>query len=99
MAELSMYEVQYPSGTTRQKLSEDDAKVFGDRAKRVGEVKKLSPVEVSRPGYADDSSNVESVPPKAPEADRPAGEPVRPEVDEKRAADPKNKARAATPSK
>lgn len=89
MAELAMYEVEYRAGTTRQKLSEEDAKVFGDRAKKVGGVKKLSPVEVSRPGYADDSSNVESVAPKAPEpkADE--------KSDEKVADAPKNKARSA----
>lgn len=54
MAELSLYEVPHRNGTMRVKLSAEEAEsVYGDRAKKVGDVEQAQPQPVSSQPWAE----------------------------------------------
>jgi hypothetical protein len=53
VADLALYEVPHRDHTMTVKLSAEDAEaLYGDQAKKIGEVKKAEPQPVSKPPYA-----------------------------------------------
>lgn len=67
MAELSMYEVQHRGIKTMMKMSDEDAAVYGDLAKKVGDVKPAERQDVTQPPWAtlDSEKESEATPPQA----------------------------------
>jgi len=87
MADLGLYDVDFNGYTTQMQLSDGDAKGYGDRAKRVGSVKKTEPVPVFHGAQVDEGDAVSSSTAKGADGD---------EDDAKKAAKPAaNKARTA----
>lgn len=87
MAELSLYDVPHRNSTMRVKLSAEDAElIYGDQAKKIGEVDPAQAQPVSRPPY-------EQRVPAAGESDPSTGDEV------KKAPVRRNKARSAESDK
>lgn len=85
MAELHLYEVPHRNYTATLKLTAEDAEmIYGDRAKKVGDVEPAEPQPVQRPPWAVDADETGAV---VEDAENDA------EVPEKRAAPARNKAR------
>ncbi len=84
MAELHLYEVPHRNHIATLKLTAEDAEmIYGDRAKKVGEVEQAEPQPVQRPPWAVDADDTGAVVENVEDDD--AGE--------KRAAPARNKAR------
>lgn len=86
MAELALYEVQHRNFTTTLKLSEEEAESYGDRAKKVGDVKPAERQPITQPPWATTDSEKE-------------GEATPPQAESKKAPARRNKARAADSDK
>jgi hypothetical protein len=86
VAELALYEVQHRNFTTTVKLSEEEAEEYGDRAKRIGDVKPAERQPITQPSYATTDSEVES-------------EATPPQSESKKAPARRNKARSADSDK
>lgn len=56
MAELALYEVQHRNITTHMKLTEEEAEVYGDLAKKVGNVKPAERQPITQPPWATEHS-------------------------------------------
>lgn len=85
MAELHLYEVPHRNYTAILKLTAEDAEsIYGDAAKKVGEVKPAEPQPVQRPPWAVEVDDL-GAPVEGDDKDDDAGE--------KRAAPARNKAR------
>ncbi len=85
MAELHLYEVPHRNYTATLKLTAEDAEsIYGDAAKKVGEVKPAEPQPVARPPWSVEVDDL-GAPVESDDKDDDAGE--------KRAAPARNKAR------
>lgn len=74
MAELALYEVQHRNITTHMKLTEEEAEVYGDLAKKVGEVAPAERQPITQPPWAttDSEKESEATPPQAESKKAPA---------------------------
>jgi len=87
MADLGLYDVDLNGYTTQMQLSDDDAKGYGGRAKRVGSVKKTEPVPVFHGAQVDEGDEGDAgSTAKGAEGD---------DAEKKAAKPPANKARTA----
>jgi hypothetical protein len=85
MAELHLYEVPHRNHIATLKLTAEDAEmIYGDRAKKVGDVEPAEPQPVQRPPWAVEVDETGAPVENDENAD---------EVPEKRAAPARNKAR------
>lgn len=60
MAELALYEVQHRGIKTMMKMSEEDAEVYGDLAKKVGDVAPAERQPITQPPWATNASEKEA---------------------------------------